>query len=70
MVLDPFFGSGTVGEVCLRLKRRFVGIELKREYAGIAAKRLHWQRTEGASFPQTKQPAAMRTETHAHTAER
>ena len=47
MVLDPFFGSGTVGEVCLKLKRRFVGIELKPEYAEIAAKRLRWQKAEG-----------------------
>lgn len=43
MVLDPFFGSGTVGETCLRLERRFVGIELKPDYAEIAAKRLRWQ---------------------------
>jgi len=46
IVLDPFFGSGTVGEVCLRLNRRFVGIELKPEYAEIAAKRLHWKKAE------------------------
>jgi site-specific DNA-methyltransferase (cytosine-N4-specific) len=39
-VLDPFFGSGTVGEVCLRLKRRFVGIEIKEEYAALARRRL------------------------------
>lgn len=26
-VLDPFFGSGTVGEVCERLNRRWIGIE-------------------------------------------
>ncbi|MCE9592109.1 MAG: site-specific DNA-methyltransferase [Planctomycetes bacterium] len=42
-VLDPFFGSGTVGQVCLRLKRRFTGIELKQEYANIAFKRLGWE---------------------------
>jgi site-specific DNA-methyltransferase (cytosine-N4-specific) len=61
MVLDPFFGSGTVGEVCLRLKRRFVGIELKPDYAEIAAKLLHWQetkvdgnRTNGISRPEAK----------------
>jgi hypothetical protein len=46
LVLDPFFGSGTVGEVCLKLKRRFVGIELKADYAEIAAKRLKWQKAE------------------------
>ncbi len=40
IVLDPFFGSGTVGEVCLRLGRRFVGIDLKAEYASLAARRL------------------------------
>lgn len=39
-VLDPFFGSGTVGEVCADLGRRFVGIELNAEYAEIARKRL------------------------------
>lgn len=40
LILDPFFGSGTVGEVARRLKRRFVGIELKPEYAEIAVGRL------------------------------
>ncbi len=42
-VLDPFFGSGTVGEVCVKLKRRFTGIELKEEYAALARKRLRWE---------------------------
>jgi site-specific DNA-methyltransferase (cytosine-N4-specific) len=40
IVLDPFFGSGTVGLVCLELNRRFVGIELKSEYVEIARKRI------------------------------
>ena len=39
-VLDPFCGSGTVGEVCLRNERRFLGIELKEAYAALARKRL------------------------------
>lgn len=39
-VLDPFFGSGTVGEVCLKLKRKFIGIEIKPEYVEIAKKRI------------------------------
>ncbi len=39
-VLDPFFGSGTVGEVCLKHNRKFTGIEIKPEYVNIAAKRL------------------------------
>lgn len=40
LVLDPFFGSGTVGLVCRTMRRRFVGIELKPEYAKIAARRM------------------------------
>ncbi|HEX9735640.1 MAG TPA: site-specific DNA-methyltransferase [Thermoanaerobaculia bacterium] len=39
-VLDPFFGSGTVGVVCERLRRRYVGIELNREYADLAVERI------------------------------
>ena len=35
-VLDPFFGCGTVGLVCQRLNRRFVGIELNPEYVNEA----------------------------------
>lgn len=41
-ILDPFFGSGTVGVVCQYLNRKFVGIELKPDYAEIAHKRLGW----------------------------
>lgn len=40
IVLDPFFGSGTTGEVALRLNRNFIGIELNPEYIKIANKRL------------------------------
>lgn len=36
VVLDPFFGSGTVGEVCERLGRKWIGIELNPEYAEMA----------------------------------
>lgn len=39
-VLDPFFGSGTVGDVCIQERRRYVGIELNPAYVSIAANRL------------------------------
>ena len=39
-VLDPFFGSGTVGLVCIEKDRKYVGIELHPEYVSIAAERL------------------------------
>ncbi len=42
-VLDPFFGSGTVGEVCLRVGRTFTGVELKEEYVRLAEQRLGWR---------------------------
>lgn len=40
LVLDPFFGSGTVAEVCIINERPCVGIELKPEFAEIARERL------------------------------
>ncbi len=39
-VLDPFFGSGTVGLVCQDLQRPYVGVELNPEYVSLAAERL------------------------------
>ncbi|MDR3122320.1 MAG: site-specific DNA-methyltransferase, partial [Treponema sp.] len=39
-VLDPFFGSGTVGVVCVQNRRCYVGIELNLEYVKMAAGRL------------------------------
>jgi site-specific DNA-methyltransferase (adenine-specific) len=39
-ILDPFFGSGTVGVVCVQNQRQYVGIELNPEYVEIAANRL------------------------------
>lgn len=39
-IIDPFFGSGTVGVVCKKNKRNFHGIELKKEYIEIANRRI------------------------------
>ena len=39
-VLDPFMGSGSTGEACLRLNRNFIGIENNKEYYDIAVNRL------------------------------
>ena len=40
LVLDPFFGIGTVGMTCQRLNREFIGIELNPEYARDAERLL------------------------------
>ncbi len=40
LVLDPFAGSGTVGVVCRKHQRDFVGIELNPDYASMSEGRL------------------------------
>jgi site-specific DNA-methyltransferase (cytosine-N4-specific) len=39
-ILDPFFGSGTVGLVAEQFQRSYVGIELNPGYVAMAARRL------------------------------
>lgn len=39
-VLDPFFGSGTVGVVSQLNSRKFVGVELNNDYIKMALKRI------------------------------
>jgi len=40
MVFDPFMGSGTTGVACVKLGRKFIGIELNEKYFDIACKRI------------------------------
>jgi site-specific DNA-methyltransferase (adenine-specific) len=40
LVLDPFMGSATTGVACLRLGRRFIGIEKDPRYFAIARERM------------------------------
>lgn len=40
LVLDPFAGSGTTGVACLRLGRRFLGVEKSPKYCALARERL------------------------------
>jgi len=40
IVYDPFTGTGSTAEVCLRSKRNFIGSEMSKEYCDIAEKRL------------------------------
>ncbi len=42
-VLDPFFGSGTVGVVCQEYNRKFIGVELNPDYVNMACERLEEQ---------------------------
>ncbi len=40
VVLDPFFGSGTTGELAKRLGRHWIGIERDPQYAALARERI------------------------------
>jgi DNA modification methylase len=40
LVLDPFNGSGTTGEVCIKHGRHYVGCELNQDYIELAKQRL------------------------------
>jgi DNA modification methylase len=40
IVLDPFSGSGTTGEVALQNNRNYIGLELNPDYAKLSEKRL------------------------------
>jgi len=45
LVLDPFFGAGTVGLVAERLERDWIGIELNPDFAAVAEERISAART-------------------------
>lgn len=39
-IIDPFMGSGTTGVACLKLGRKFIGIEIDEGYFDIACRRI------------------------------
>lgn len=39
-VLDPYCGSGTTGVACVKLGRKFIGIEIESKYFDIACRRI------------------------------
>jgi site-specific DNA-methyltransferase (adenine-specific) len=40
VVLDPFCGSGSTGAACIRLGRRFIGVEQKDDWASMSEERI------------------------------
>jgi site-specific DNA-methyltransferase (adenine-specific) len=52
-LLDPFFGSGTVGVVCEQQHRNYVGIELNHDYVNLSIERI--RRTERLLFTYDKE---------------
>ncbi len=50
VVFDPFMGSGTTGLACIKLGRKFVGIEIDSKYFDIACKRIEDAHRQGDMF--------------------
>jgi len=46
VVLDPFCGSGTVGVVCQRLKRKFIGIDINPKYCELTRLRIEKEKSK------------------------
>lgn len=58
-ILDPFMGSGTTGVAAVRLKRKFIGVELEEKYFAIACKRI---KAELERFPLWEKPKPVQRE--------
>jgi len=56
-ILDPFMGSGTTGVACVKLGRKFIGIELDEGYFDIACKRIEDAYRQPDFFVDPPEPA-------------
>jgi DNA modification methylase len=56
VVLDPFMGSGTTGVACVKLGRKFIGIEIDEGYFDIACRRIQDAYNRPDMFVQTRAP--------------
>jgi len=56
-ILDPFMGSGTTGVACVKLGRKFIGIELDEGYFDIACKRIRDAYAQPDFFVERPAPA-------------
>jgi DNA modification methylase len=57
-ILDPFMGSGTTGVACVKLGRKFIGIEREPKYFDIACRRIEEAYKQPDMFVRTAAKAA------------
>ena len=57
-ILDPFMGSGTTGVACVKLGRKFIGIEIDEGYFDIACRRIEQAYAQPDLFVASPIPAA------------
>lgn len=55
-VLDPFMGSGTTGVACVKLGRKFIGIEIDEGYFNIACERIRKAYAQPDMFIEPRAP--------------
>ena len=55
-ILDPFMGSGTTGVACVKLGRKFIGIEIDPGYFDIACERIRKAYSQPDMFIETSKP--------------
>ena len=55
-ILDPFMGSGTTGVACVKLGRRFIGIEREPKYFDTACRRIEAAYKQPDLFVEQPQP--------------
>lgn len=56
-ILDPFMGSGTTGVACVRLGRRFIGVEIEPRYFDVARRRIEAEYRQGDFLRRPERPA-------------
>lgn len=56
-ILDPFMGSGTTGVACIKLGRKFIGIEIEPKYFDIACRRIEEAWKQPRLFEEPRQAA-------------
>jgi len=56
IIIDPFMGSGTTGEACVRHGRAFIGIEIEEKYFDIACRRIEKSLRQTELFVEQKKP--------------
>jgi site-specific DNA-methyltransferase (adenine-specific) len=61
LILDPFMGSGTTGVSCLKLGRRFIGIERDEKFFDVACERLSKAHRQPDMFVEAAKPVHEQT---------
>lgn len=56
-ILDPFMGSGTTGVACVKLGRKFIGVEIEPKYFDIACRRIREAYAQPDFFVEQAAPA-------------